>query len=110
MPLSLLRISELDGNTYYTTQQYTKLLHHSPLPSLTSCGWLTLYDLVPGSFEVMAGANLSDHDQHAMVSVLECSSGVVLSAVLNTLLRFYLLHRGSGGDRDFHGNSATNGR
>lgn len=75
----------------------------------------TLCDLFPGSVEVMAGGNLSDHNQHAIVSVLECSGGgggrvmVLLSMVLNTLLQLSSLHWGSCCDRDFHGNSATSG-
>lgn len=76
----------------------------------SSC-WLTLLDLIPGGVEVMAGGNLSDHNQHAIVSVLERSSAAVLSMVLNTgLLRSCSLHRWSCCDRDFHGNSATSGR
>lgn len=78
-----------------------------------SSRWLTLCDLIPGDVEVMAAGNLSDHDQHAIVSVLERSSAAVLSMVLNALpwlLRSCSLHWGSCCDGDFHGNSATSGR
>lgn len=72
--------------------------------------WLTVCDLFPGGVEVMARGNLSDHNQHAIVSVLECSSSVVLSMVLNRLLRLCQFQRGSCCDGDLHGNSATSGR
>lgn len=72
--------------------------------------WLTLCDLFPGSVEMMAGGNLSDNNQHTIVSVLERGSGAMLSMVLKRLLRLCSLYWGSCCDGDFHGNSATSGR
>lgn len=79
-------------------------LQHQVFWPLPYC--LTLCDLFPGSVEVIAGGNLSDHNQHAIVSVLELSA--VLSMVLNRLL--CSRHWGSCCDGDFHGNSAASGR
>lgn len=62
----------------------------------------TLGDLFLGSSEVMAGGNLSDHDQQPVVCVQERSSGSPLSVEPSSLLR-----RSSW---DFHGNSAAGGR
>lgn len=59
----------------------------------------TLRDLVPDSVEVMAAGELSNYNQHPIVSVWERSSA--------PLLRIGSLRRGSC--RDFHGNSAIGG-
>lgn len=100
-------LKKLSGNRYYVN---TKPFHRPAPLSPTTWVCLTLCDLSPGSFEMIAAGNLSNHDQYAIVSMLERSSRVMLSAVLNRLVWFCLLHRGSRWDRDFHGNSATNGR